>query len=1085
MNDPQARREALNIQQSFLVQAPAGSGKTELLTQRFLKLLTVVKSPEEIIAITFTRKAAAEMRERILYALHRVVQQNKPSEPHKQLTYELAEQALQCDLQHNWQIIHNPNRLRILTIDALAGFLSAQIPILAGFGSKPDISDDVGPLYEVAARELIHSMTADTPWRPQLETLLLHLDNQMPRVIELLCAILAKREQWLTHIFNDHQQLDAGLIHIAEETIAHFMQVCGKERCQILFKLGQQAAAHLIEAGVDQHPLLCLLETDSLEPHAEQLSLWQALCDLVLTQKDEWRKSVTKTLGFPAKTPLKEQMTALLESFHDDEALLHAFIELRMCPPLFYNATQQAMITALLQLLPILYAQLRIVFQQHNQIDFVELNLAALRALGESDEPTDLALYLDHQIQHLLIDEFQDTSITQYTLLERLTRGWEPGDGRSLFLVGDPMQSIYRFRDAEVGLFIRAASQPINDIHLQRLTLHHNYRSVTAIIDWVNNQFQTIFPPLADMTQGAVPYTPSQAMKSSTATAVHAYTLVDSEAHQEAQQVRNIIQQLQQTEPEASIAILVRSRKQLIPIIRELNQQHIAFQAVDLETLYDCTAVQDLVTLTRALSHREDRLAWLALLRSPCCGLTLADLHLISQQHSQHTIWQRLQQCTLLSTDGQTRVHHLVNVLSAFFKEQGRKPIELALHGIWVALGFPEFINKQQQDNCHRFFELVAEIAGRGTNWHIDQLIKALKKCYVKPQSTASQLSIMTIHKSKGLEFNHVILPGLNNSTARNKQDLMLWNERPNHHGGIDLILAPIKAAAIQTDPTYRYLQRLENTKLNYESARLLYVAVTRAKESLHLIASVQSRDDGELSFKPNTFADYLRETLLNHIHESQTPATTTTTTATSAIQRIPAHWQPAISLPPLQSTPRENPLPPHTDSWHRHTGTVIHELLAYPNKRELAYAKRRLQQLGVTASHLMQALDMIQLTLNNIEHDPRAQWIFDPSHSAAVNEYAVTTLIDDKVLHLVIDRSFIDSAGQRWIIDYKTATPQPQQTATDFLAEQEALYRPQLLRYAEAMQGLDTHPLRTALYFPVCKLWCEVDHSLLTTAPL
>ena len=93
------------------------------------------------------------------------------------------------------------------------------------------------------------------------------------------------------------------------------------------------------------------------------------------------------------------------------------------------------------------------VFRAERVIDFMELGIAARDALGQIDNPTEVAYRMDSRIEHLLVDEFQDTSRAQFELLEQLTGGWQPGDGRTLFLVGDPMQSIYRFRQAEVGLF--------------------------------------------------------------------------------------------------------------------------------------------------------------------------------------------------------------------------------------------------------------------------------------------------------------------------------------------------------------------------------------------------------------------------------------------------------------------------------------------------------------------------------------------------------------------------------------------------------------------------------------------------------
>ena len=124
-----------------------------------------------------------------------------------------------------------------------------------------------------------------------------------------------------------------------------------------------------------------------------------------------------------------------------------------------------------------LVAQLQVVFKERGSVDFSAISLAALTALGTDDAPTDLALYFDVKLRHILVDEFQDTSITQHNLLRKLTAGWETNDGRSLFVVGDPMQSIYRFRQAEVGLFLQSQLQGIGNIQLKPLQLTVNFRS--------------------------------------------------------------------------------------------------------------------------------------------------------------------------------------------------------------------------------------------------------------------------------------------------------------------------------------------------------------------------------------------------------------------------------------------------------------------------------------------------------------------------------------------------------------------------------------------------------------------------------
>ena len=123
LTDAEARLQALDPHKSFIVSAPAGSGKTGLITQRLLRLLATVDNPEEILCITFTRKAAAEMRQRIHGALVFAAQNPRPKDPFDAQTWDLATQALSRDKAHKWNLLDIPYRLRIKTIDSFCHFL--------------------------------------------------------------------------------------------------------------------------------------------------------------------------------------------------------------------------------------------------------------------------------------------------------------------------------------------------------------------------------------------------------------------------------------------------------------------------------------------------------------------------------------------------------------------------------------------------------------------------------------------------------------------------------------------------------------------------------------------------------------------------------------------------------------------------------------------------------------------------------------------------------------------------------------------------------------------------------------------------
>src|SRR5690606_2215344 len=205
--------------------------------------------------------------------------------------------------------------------------------------------------------------------------------------------------------------------------------------------------------------------------------------------------------------PYKEQLLAFIEELKALPEAEAALANLRLLPDVRHEDETWQIIAALGQLLKIAVAQLWLVFQSYGEVDFVEVAQRALKALeDESGNPTDLALKLDYRIQHLLVDEFQDTSPTQVKLLQRLTRGWEPGDGRTLFAVGDPMQSIYRFRKANVGLFLRVAEEGIGDLSLTKLRLWRNNRSCAPVIDWINRTFAGVFPRFDNELQGGISY---------------------------------------------------------------------------------------------------------------------------------------------------------------------------------------------------------------------------------------------------------------------------------------------------------------------------------------------------------------------------------------------------------------------------------------------------------------------------------------------------------------------------------------------------------------------------------------------------
>lgn len=134
-------------------------------------------------------------------------------------------------------------------------------------------------------------------------------------------------------------------------------------------------------------------------------------------------------------------------------------------------------------------------------------------------------------------------------------------------------------------------------------------------------------------------------------------------------------------------------------------------------------------------------------------------------------------------------------------------------------------------------------------------------------------------------------------------------------------------------------------------------------------------------------------------------------------------------------------------------------------------YLKQLLINTGISSEHLSFALGQVKQALQNTVSDPRAHWILNPGHQAAVAEYPISVILDGKIHHLVIDRSFIEN-NIRWIIDYKTVNSKADDTLV--LKQEISKHQQQLERYALAFRLQEQRPIRLGLYFPLQKLWYE-----------
>lgn len=1124
--DTAARDRALDPTVSFIVQAPAGSGKTGLLTQRYLVLLARAEHPEEVVAITFTRKAANEMRERVLKALDEARNLEQPKEPHKAKTWDLARTVLERDIALQWQLALNPERLRIFTIDSFCSALTRQMPVLSRFGAPPSATDDPERLYRDAAQAALEHLDENDPWSNSVARLLRHFDNNMPVARKQLVEMLKRRDQWMRHLVDGRESgerrahLERALLAINHTALAQLAALAPAELAKEAGALARYASSQL--AQTPDHPVhacasLATWPGDMLEQRIQ----WEGLAELLLTGSGEWRKAVNVKNGFPPavkkggnpvenaqREDMKERMNALLDQLRaGPPEFRDALAGMRSLPAERYDDASWEVIEALTDVLLLAVAELTVAFKRSGQADFTAIAQGAVDALGRPDAPTDLALHLDYRIRHLLVDEFQDTSVSQFELLERLTAGWQPNDGRTLFVVGDPMQSIYRFRQAEVGLYLKARHQGVGTVQLEPLTLSVNFRSQAEVVAWVNDAFARILPAQEDIAAGAVPYAPAVAQHAAgDGPAVEVHAFVEDEGEREAQRVAGLIAAARANHPQASIAVLVRSRTHLAYIAPRLKEARLAFRAVEIEALDERPVVQDLLSLTRALTHLADRAAWLAVLRAPWCGLTLADLEALAGSEHDRALWNQMHdpaRLAALSDEGRARLTRTRDLLAPALARVGHQRLRRVVEGAWLALGGGACVEKETDlEDARLYLDLIDALDEGGTLPDSRQLAERMDNLFALPDVQAPDtLQLMTIHKAKGLEFDTVILPGLGKTTGSDKPPLLRWMESPHTEAGAtDLLLAPIRATGADHDALYNYIGARETEKARNENGRVLYVAATRARRHLHLLGSVK-RDKDNAIRPPDarTLLALLWPMVEAEFEQAngaavETPASAEPAARNGNLRRLQARWTPP-PLPPAVAweagtlPPLPDELPAVEFDWAsettRHVGTVVHRALQQIGREGLApWTPDRLNTLltgfklalarqGVPQDKLVDAAQRVSEAVAGALKDKRGAWLFDPTHTQAKSEYPLSFDDHGQLVTVIIDRTFIDKDGVRWIVDFKTG-PHSGGGVEEFLDREKERYRGQLEKYAAVLGKVDSRPIRLGLYFPLLGGWRE-----------
>ena len=1108
--DEEARRDALDPERSFIVQAPAGSGKTELLIQRYLGLLATVDLPEEVVAITFTRKAAAEMRTRVMASLARAAEERDEEalKPHERITHRAARRVLSRDAGKTWHLRSHPQRLRIQTLDSLNASLSRMLPVTAAANVAGNtVADEAAlrSLYREAAAATLEWIVGDNAYRDSIERLLLHLDNDTGQYVSYLADMLGRRDQWMPLVgsgqlderefFELRESLEANLKSIADTALARLEKRVPQERFERLASLGAFAASRLTEQGRGDHPICRLSEPPRDVPG------WCGVAELLLTRSGSWRARLTKAEGLPPDAKAeKAELFELIEAFDRDSGFRSALNEMRGLPPERYDDGQWAVLVALIRILPLAVAELQLLFARRSATDFVEIAQAAGDALGSAEQPSDLMLLLDHQIKHLLVDEMQDTSLAQYELIRALTRGFSEGDGRTLFCVGDPMQSVYRFRNAEVTQFLAARSQGIGGVTLTPLTLRRNFRSGGGLVDWYNSVFPSVFPAEDNPVTAAVSYASAVSAESCRGYgSVHLHASGGNSRVGEAEKACALIRNLLEAHPDESVAVLVRGRTVLPELLSALREVGVTYRAVDIDRLTDLPEVIELLALTRAAVHPADRQAWLALLRAPWIGLHWQDLHALVKNDANAGVWELLEdpkRRATLSDTGRRLLERARPALAELRKPRRFERLRDVVERVWLMLGGPAIAGSADAiDNAYRLLDVIGRMERSGTLDDVAELEAELDQERVS-SATDSRLSIMTMHKSKGLEFDHVVLYGLGRTARVAGTEVMSWFELPAADGQTRRLLAPVgPKAETDKDALHQYIRTIATQRDRLETARLLYVACTRARKTLHLVGNVRI-DVGSgqpAGADPRSLLGLLWPCLGDAFEAALTESAAPEHDEHSVLvdpqlRRFDQPWElPTFAaLPGLG--PRSKALLPAEVSYDwvgseaRFAGTLVHRWLQrvalghvrlgeFSEPAGNAYLDAWLDELGLEAGARSDVAGRVQRALETMLGDARGRWLVEGRGHA---ELSLTGVVDGELVTGVIDRVRIDD-DTHWIVDYKTSSHEGGDL-DGFIREQSRRYRDQLERYKTLYEAYAGVQVRCALFFPLLGRFAELD---------
>ena len=1102
------------------VQASAGSGKTYLLVSRIIRLLLEGARPEAILAITFTRKAAAEMQERLLQRVFELAASD--TKMLEQRLHELAldpqQPALLEKARNLYEILlRSPQPVQTTTFHAFCQDLLRRFPLEADVPPGFELLDQTGTFHDQA-------------W----EALMVEASNNPNNHVSLALSNLFTE----LGLYNSHKSLDEFLAHRSDwwaytleetEPVAMAYQVLQAqlgvdwdiEPVAIFFKTTsvQQTLQEFI-ALLDKHPIASNKKTQetiarALDLQCELETRFTELWNAFYTQNGDPRvRKSSKTLvtklgeqGAERLIELHHQLCAQLGAVQEKLAARHTL----KINTHWYLAGQRYL------------EHFQRIKQEQRLLDFTDLEWKTFLLLNHADNALWVQYKLDSRIEHLLIDEFQDTNPTQWHLVKPLLEEMASHTDtptRSVFLVGDAKQSIYRFRRAEPRLFDNASHWLETQLGAISHPLNKSWRSAPAIINFVNRVFSQgeLYSRLSHFDPHTVHYQQRWGEVTLLPLAREPELELAGPAglrnplekprpearsqryRHEAETIAATIQELINAATPigdentarslryADILILLRSRTHIGAYEKALREANIPYLGAERGTLLDSLEVNDMINLLQWLNMPHDNLALAGVLRSPLFAVADNDLIRLTQS-GRGAWWDRLETlCTEIETDAP--LSRAFRLLTQWRALAGHIPVHDLLDRIYseghvlarFRAAFPSHLQARVSANLTRLLELALEMDSgrypslmRFIHW-LNELRQQQHDAPDEPVSSGeiNRVRLMTIHAAKGLEAAVVFLVDAARSPpARNAYSVLCdWpveESRPTC-----LLLNPVQQ---QRDTlSDKLLQQQQQDELR-EETNLLYVALTRSCQLLYISGCLPQKGK-QLSWYGHIAGQYDLDPLsldAPRVLETLNSPPTIRARYPEGTQSLEPSVDPRLSRP-LRLAPIYREIAPSrqlanqqatgavSDEDGRLRGILIHRMLELLSSEACLNPQAIASQLGlqVDAAELEHCWQEAQ----QIRQHPAMQAFFDPAcFIQAFNEVPILYRREDTTVHGVIDRLLLTET-EALVIDYKTH----RHANMDNLTQLAEPYFEQLDYYRRGVQQLwPSLPVRALLLFTAC----------------